>query len=446
MGLVALGFNHITAPVELRERVAFPPQQLPEALRDLRVDLGLPEVAILSTCNRTEVYCWTPAGDHAQLLEWVGAYHQMDLRRLQRACYMHRDTDAVRHTMRVAAGLDSMVLGEPQILGQIKDAWEIARDAGTLGPELERLSQHTLVTAKRVRTDTDIGRHPVSVAYAAVSLGQQIFADLNESHALLVGAGETIELVAQHLRRAGVKKMTIANRTLSRAREVAAPLGADAVLLSDLPRVLPSADVVITSTAADLPVLGKGMVEQALKARRRRPMFMVDIAVPRDIEPQVAELDDVFLYTVDDLAEIVAENRRSRQEAATEAEDMIGQGLDAYLRDVRAREASETVRSYRAQAERVSEEELARHLKRIERGEDPAEVMSRFARSLTNKLIHTPSRQLREAAASGRDDVVAHGRRLLGIETVGDHAPDEPETDLASRTRSAVDTAAYRDE
>jgi glutamyl-tRNA reductase len=441
MGLVALGFNHITAPVELRERVAFPPQQLPDALRDMRAELELPELAILSTCNRTELYCWTPSGDHAPLLGWVGDYHQLDLRRLQHASYLYRDTEAVKHSMRVAAGLDSMVLGEPQILGQIKDAWDLARDAGTFGPELERLSQHTLVTAKRVRTDTDIGRHPVSVAYAAVSLGQQIFADLSSSHALLVGAGETVELVAQHLRQAGVSRMTIANRTLSRAREVAAPLGADAVLLSDLPTVLPRADVVITSTAADLPVLGKGMVEQALKARRRRPMFMVDIAVPRDIEPQVAELDDVFLYTIDDLAEIVADNRRSRQEAATEAEALIDQGLAAYLRDVRAREASDTVRSYRGQAEAIAQAELEKHLRRLARGDDAAEVMGRLARSLTNKLIHTPSRELREAAASGRHDVVAHGRRLLGIETVGEH-PEDGE----APHRDGVPAAAYRDE
>ncbi|HSG89476.1 MAG TPA: glutamyl-tRNA reductase [Pseudomonadales bacterium] len=421
MSLVAIGFNHVTAPVELRERVAFPPHQLAEALRDLRTDLKVAEVAILSTCNRTEVYCWTPAGDHAPLLRWVGDYHRLDLTRLQQSSYLFRDNEAVRHSMRVASGLDSMVLGEPQILGQLKDAWEIARDAGTLGPELERLSQHTLTTAKRVRTDTDIGRHPVSVAYASVSLAQQIFADLGEARVLLVGAGETIELVAEHLRQAGVASMTIANRTLTRARELAARMGADAVLLSELPEVLCNADIVITSTAADLPVLGKGMVEQALKARRRRPMFMVDIAVPRDIEPQVAELDDVFLYTIDDLSEIVEDNRRSRQEAATEAETLIAMGVENYLRDVRAREASDTVRAYRTLAEQISDAELERHLKRLRNGEDPADVMARFARSLTNKLIHAPTRNLRDAAAEGRNDVVAHGRRLLGL----DSAPDD---------------------
>ena len=419
MSIVTLGFNHVTAPVEVRERVAFPPQQLPEALRDLRADLGVQEVAILSTCNRTEVYCWSPAGDHGQVLEWIGGYHRLERSRLERASYLYRDQEAVRHSMRVAAGLDSMVLGEPQILGQLKDAWDIARDAGTLGAELERLSQHTLMTAKRVRTDTEIGRHPISVAYASVSLAQQIFADLRSSTALLVGAGETIELVAEHLRQAGVARMIIANRTYARARELAGRMDADAVLLSDLPRVLPDADIVITSTAADLPVLGKGTVEQALRARRRKPMFMVDIAVPRDIEAQVAELDDVFLYTVDDLSEIVEENRRNRQAAAAEAETLVELGVEAWLRDVRAREASDTLRAFRNRAEQLSAEELEKHLKRLERGEDPAEVMARLARSLTNKLIHTPTRQLREAAADGRHEVLLHGRRLLGIDEDG---------------------------
>lgn len=416
MGLLTLGFNHVTAPVEVRERVAFASHQLPDALHDLRQDLAVQEVAILSTCNRTELYCNTGTVDQAPLLRWIADYHRLDLRRLESASYAYQHEAAVRHVMRVAAGLDSMVLGEPQILGQVKDAWEQARNAGTLGPELERLSQHTLNVAKRIRTDTDIGRHPVSVAYAAVSLAQQIFSNLKHSHALLVGAGETVELVAEHLRQAGVASMTIANRTISRARDLAARFGADSVLLSDLPRVLPSADIVIASTAADLPVLGKGMVETAIRARKRKPMLLVDIAVPRDIESQVGELDDVFLYTIDDLAEIVAENRRSRAEAAEQAERIIAQGVDAWLRDLRSQEAVATVKAYRSRAEQIREQELLRHLKRLERGEDPTEVLNRLAHSLTNKLIHTPSRQLREAGAEGRDEVIVHGRRLLGLD------------------------------
>ncbi len=416
MGLLTLGFNHVTAPVEVRERVAFAPHQLPDALHDLRQDLAVPEVAILSTCNRTEIYCNTGTADQAPLLRWIAEYHRLDLRRLESASYAYRHEAAMRHVMRVAAGLDSMVLGEPQILGQVKDAWELARDAGTLGPELERVSQHTLNVAKRIRTDTDIGRHPVSVAYAAVSLAQQIFSNLRQSHVLLVGAGETVELVAEHLRQAGVASMTIANRTISRARDLAGRFGADSVLLSDLPRVLPAADIVIASTAADLPVLGKGMIETAIRARRRKPMLLVDIAVPRDIESQVGELDDVFLYTIDDLAEIVAENRRSRAEAAEQAERIIAQGVDAWLRDLRSQEAVATVKAYRSHAEQIREQELARHLKRLQRGDDPAEVLGRLAHSLTNKLIHTPSRQLREAGAEGRDEVIVHGRRLLGLD------------------------------
>jgi glutamyl-tRNA reductase len=416
MSVLALGFNHVTAPIELRERVAFPTHQLPDALRALRESLRLEEVAILSTCNRTELYCWAPNTDPGAILDWVSSYHHMDRARLSQSAYLHHDQAAVRHTMRVAAGLDSMVLGEPQILGQVKDAWDIARDTGTLGPELDRLSQHTLSTAKRVRTDTDIGRHPVSVAYAAVSLAQSIFTKLGDARALLLGAGDTIELVAEHLRQAGVHRMTIANRTYARARSLAERFGAEAILLSDVCAALPQADILIASTAADLPILGKGMVESALKARRRRPMFMVDIAVPRDIEPQVGELDDVFLYTVDDLADIIAENRRAREHAAQDAEQIIEQGVSAYLRDVRARAASETVRAYRSLAEAQAEEELERALKRLRAGEAPEAVLQRFSRSLTNKLTHLPTARLREASAAGRHEVVAHGRRLLGLD------------------------------
>jgi glutamyl-tRNA reductase len=416
MSVLALGFNHVTAPIELRERVAFPTHQLPDALRALRESLRLEEVAILSTCNRTELYCWAPDTDPGAILDWVSSYHHMDRARLSQSAYLHHDQAAVRHTMRVAAGLDSMVLGEPQILGQVKDAWDIARDTGTLGPELDRLSQHTLSTAKRVRTDTDIGRHPVSVAYAAVSLAQSIFTKLGDARALLLGAGDTIELVAEHLRQAGVHRMTIANRTYARARNLAERFGAEAILLSDVSAALPQADIIIASTAADLPILGKGMVESALKARRRRPMFMVDIAVPRDIEPQVGQLDDVFLYTVDDLADIIAENRRAREHAAQDAEQIIEQGVSAYLRDVRARAASETVRAYRSLAEAQAEEELERALKRLRAGESPEAVLQRFSRSLTNKLTHLPTARLREASAAGRHEVVAHGRRLLGLD------------------------------
>lgn len=418
MGVLTLGFNHVTAPVEVRERIAFASHQLPDALTDLRQDLALAEVAILSTCNRTEIYCGTGTSDHAPLLRWISDYHHFDLRQLEGASYRYHHDAAVRHVMRVAAGLDSMVLGEPQILGQLKDAWEMARGAGTLGPELERLSQHTLTTAKRIRTDTDVGRHPVSVAYAAVSLAQQIFSKLSNSHALLVGAGETVELVAEHLRQAGIGGMTIANRTLSRARDLASRFDADSVLLSDLPRVLPRADIVITSTAADLPVLGKGMVEGAIRTRKRRPMLLIDIAVPRDIESQVGDLDDIFLYTIDDLAEIVAENRRSRAAAAEQAEQIISQGVSNWLRELRSQEAVATVKAYRSHADRIRQQELERHLRRLERGEDPAEVLNRLAHSLTNKLTHHPSRGLREAGADGRDEVILHGRRLLGLDPV----------------------------
>jgi len=430
MSLVAFGFNHLTAPVELRERIAFPSHQLPEALNEVCASLELAEAAILSTCNRTELYCWTPGADSERLVRWLGDYQRVEPPQLVRSSYVHRDEAAARHAMRVAAGLDSMVVGEPQILGQVKEAWDIARQAGTLGPQLERLSQHALTTAKRVRNDTDIGRHPVSVAYAAVRLAQQIFADLSRARALLVGAGETSELVARHLCEAGLSDLVVANRTLVRARELAAQHGGDPILLSDLGAALPSADIVIASTAAELPLLGKGLVESALRQRKRRPMFMVDLAVPRDIEPQVGELEDVFLYTVDDLSELVEENRHSRAEAAREAEALILEGVERYMRELRSRDAVETIKAYRGSAEALRAQELERHLERLRRGETPEQVLAGLAHSLTRKLTHAPTVGLREAGASGRDDLLAAGRRLLGLD-------DDPADERASASAGA---------
>ncbi len=300
MAILAYGLNFRTAPIELRERIAFPEDGMIDALRDLRRDLpAVGEAAILSTCNRTEVYCAAELTDFDPLANWLAAYRRVDADDIRGAAYAHWDRDAARHLMRVASGLDSQVLGEPQIFGQVKDAYEVARAAGTLGPELNLLSQVTINVAKRVRTDTDIGRNPISIAYAAVSLARQLFTNLGEKSALLLGAGETVELVAEHLREAGIGRMTIANRTLVHAETLAERVGARAIQLSDMPRHLAEHDIVIASTASTLPVLGKGAVEAALKLRKRRPIFMVDIAVPRDIEPEVGTLDDVYLYSID---------------------------------------------------------------------------------------------------------------------------------------------------
>lgn len=317
--------------------------------------------------------------------------------------------------MRVASGLDSLVLGEPQILGQLKSCYAVSQSAGVVGAELDRLFQQTFAVAKRVRTDTAIGENPVSVAYASVSLAQHIFADLSTSKALLIGAGETIELVARHLSEAGVKQMTVANRTLVRAETLAEEFNARAILLGDIPDALEDADIVIASTASQLPILGKGAVESALKKRKHRPIFMVDIAVPRDIEHEVSELDDVYLYTVDDLKEVIEENVRHRQTAAQEAETLVEAGALEFMRQLRSLGAVETVMSLRQQAEQVRDAELEKALRSLSNGKSAEEVLNNLARGLTNKLIHSPTVQLRKASAEGRDDYLEMAQDLFQL-------------------------------
>ncbi|MDR5901466.1 glutamyl-tRNA reductase [Halomonas icarae] len=413
MTLLALGINHRTATVEVREQVAFAPAELDAALGELR---GLPEVkeaAVLSTCNRTELYCVTESAGEAAVLEWLGRFHGLPVEDLTRCAYHYLDNEAARHLMRVAVGLDSMVLGEPQILGQLKDAYQASRLGKGLGKELECLFQHTFAVAKQVRTETGIGRNPVSVAYAAVSLASRIFDDFGRARALLIGAGETIELVARHLKEAGVSQLTVANRTRERGEQVAAPLGGQAITLDAIPEALAEADIVISSTAAPLPILGKGMVERALKKRRHRPIFMVDIAVPRDIEPEVGQLADIFLYTVDDLQEVIAENRRHRQVAADQAESLIEHGVGAWQHDRRIRSGGELIHDYRSRGEAHRDHSLEQAMTRLARGEDPEAVVRRLAHQLTNRLLHGPTVALREAASAERHDLLEAASALL---------------------------------
>ena len=416
MGFLAVGINHKTASVDVRERVAFAPDQLADALQQLRDATSAHEVAILSTCNRTEIYCTQDHADPSRLIEWVARYHGLEVDAVAECSYTHQDAGAVSHMMRVAAGLDSMVLGEPQILGQMKDAWQYARTAGTLGPRLDRLFQSTFNTAKQVRTDTAIGANPVSVAFAAVSLARQIFSDLSRSTALLIGAGETIALVARHLNEQGVSKLIVANRTLERAEAVSAPLGGRAITLNQIPDVLHECEIVIASTASPLPILGKGAVERALKQRRHNPMFMVDIAVPRDIEPEVGKLADVYLYSVDDLREVIEENMRSRQDAALAAERLVELGTDEFMQRQRARAAVDVLRRYRQQAEQQRDQELQKALAKLERGADPAAVMAEMARALTNKLLHEPSVQLKRMSAEGRSESLSLAMELFALD------------------------------
>ena len=415
MPLIALGINHRTAPVDIRERVAFPPERLSEALRELTHLPQVHEAAILSTCNRTEIYCGLEENAHAGVIEWLGRYHKLGAEQLQPYLYVYPEQDAVRHMFRVAAGLDSMILGEPQILGQMKTAYQSAVDAGTLDLQLNKLFQHTFAVAKQIRTDTAIGASPVSVAFAAVSLARQIFGDLSKQTALLIGAGETIELAARHLADHKLGRMIVANRTVERAHNLAAEFNGYAIALSEMPTHLAEADIVISSTASQLPILGKGAVERALKQRKHRPMFMVDIAVPRDIEPEVAQLEDVYLYTVDDLQEVIQENLKSRQEAAIQAEEIIEVQCAHFLGWLRSLDAVSTIRDFRVQADATRDEVLDKARQLLAQGKDPEQALQFLAHTLTNKLIHTPSANLRQAGFDGRSDLILAARELLGL-------------------------------
>ncbi|WP_461535817.1 glutamyl-tRNA reductase [Spongorhabdus nitratireducens] len=425
MGFLALGINHKTAPVELRERVSFTPDQTPKALNSLLQLEGVSEAAILSTCNRTEMYC---AGDqllHSHLFEWLANWHELPLDEVSLHGYVHGHEESIVHMMRVACGLDSMILGEPQILGQLKSAYAVAVDAGTTRTELGRLFQASFSAAKRVRSQTAIGENPVSVAFAAVSLAKQIFSDLSHNKALLIGAGETIELVARHLHEQGVRDIMVANRTLDRARRLAEQFDATPMLLADIPEHLAQADIIISSTASQLPILGKGAVERALKKRKHQPVFMVDIAVPRDIEPEVAELPDVYLYSVDDLREVIEDNMKSRQQAAEKAETLILEHTEQLLRQLRSLAAVDVLKALREQAELLRDHELARAMRQLNAGMPAEDALKMLARGLTNKLIHTPTVQLRHAGADGRTELISGARELYALTSTSEGKPQE---------------------
>jgi glutamyl-tRNA reductase len=407
----------------VREKVSFDPATMPDALQQVLQALApVTEVSILSTCNRTEIYCsYINEGDEADkqtgqaLLAWLSDHHGVDKQVLFDSSYIYHDTDAVQHMMRVASGLDSLVLGEPQILGQFKSAFAVSQQAGTVGSDLGRLFRQTFSVAKDVRTNTAIGQNPVSVAYAAVSMAKHIFTDFSKSTALLIGAGETIDLVAKHLKDAGIKQIIVANRTLARAQKLAEQFHAEAVLLEDIAQELPRADIVISSTASPLPILGKGTVESALKKRRHSPMFMVDIAVPRDIEEEVGELNDVFLYTVDDLKGIIEENLKSRQDAAKQAEPLIISGVERFMRELRSLDVVSTVTSLRTQVEKLRDECLVKARKQLANGDDPAKVLQQFAHTYTNKILHTPTKQMRKAGAEGQLEIMDWVQELFQL-------------------------------
>jgi glutamyl-tRNA reductase len=420
MSIVALGINHKTAPVAVREKIAFNPDHLSVALKEMLEAVQCGEAAILSTCNRTELYV-VQDGDvnltQARILQWLENYHKVPASTILPSIYCHQGQEAVNHMMRVACGLDSLVLGEPQILGQMKQAYSQAKAAGSMALVLDRLFQRTFGVAKQVRTETEIGASAVSVAFASVNLAKHIFAKLENVNVLLVGAGETIELVAKHLYENKVGKITVANRTLARAEGMANKIGADVITLAQIPAKMSQADIVISSTGSTLPIIGKGMVEHALTQRKHRPIFMVDLAVPRDVEEQVAELEDVFLYTVDDLQTIISENIQGRRKAAVQAESMVNSQSNSFMAWLRGLNTQDTVISYRNQCLVNRDQLLEKALVQLQNNKSPEAVIAELATKLTNKFMHAPTSAIQNAAQGGELDKLIYLRDIFNLES-----------------------------
>jgi len=404
MTVWALGINHTTAPLDLRGRFAYAIDQVEPTLKALRGSLDRnPEAAILSTCNRTEIYC---AGDHRDIdttIEWLAHSGGVSPALLRSHAYTLQDGLAARHAFRVASGLDSMVLGEAQILGQMKDAVRAADQAGALGTTLNQLFQRSFAVAKEVRSSTEIGAHSISMAAASVRLAGQLFEDLGKIKVLFVGAGEMIELAATHFAAKNPKGIAIANRTLERGEKLASRFGGEVMRLADLPARLHEFDAVVSSTASQLPIIGLGAVERALKARKHRPMFMVDLAVPRDIEPEVKELEDVYLYTVDDLAHVVQTGHANRQAAVAQAEAIIDAGVQSFLHWMDQRGTVPLIQQLNAQADEWRAAELLRARKLLARGEDVDAVLETLSRALTQKMLHGAMAELRTGDAEARE-------------------------------------------
>src|ERR1700676_3821622 len=396
MALNILGINHKTAPVALREKVAFSEDRLAAALRTLRQENGIAEVVILSTCNRTEVY-WSGSASGAELSRWLEQHHGNNLD-LAASLYIHQESRAVEHAFSVASGLDSMVLGEAQILGQLKDAYRVAQETGSTGPALNKLFQSAFSAAKRVRSETRIGENAVSLASATVSLARRVYSDLSAHTALMVGAGDMNALAARHFTSAGVKRMVIANRTLGRAQALAAELKAHAVGLEDLDKELAQADIVITCTASAVPLITRSAAETAIRARRRRPIFMVDMALPRDIEPAVAELEDVYLFSIDDLQQLVDENIQQRELAAGGARLVINEEVTRFLAESRAQDAGPAIAALRQQPDGIPLQPVGQARRMLAAGKSTDDVIEYLGNTLTNRLLHTPTQALRQAA------------------------------------------------
>lgn len=416
MTLIALGLNHQTAPLDIREQVALSKDQAPTALLALRDATAADEVAIVSTCNRTELYLVGDDSVQGNACNWLQSYHKLPAGHLESYLYCHRSADAVRHLLRVAIGLDSQILGEPQILGQMKQAWQMARANNTIGLHLDRLFQHTFATAKKVRTETDIGAGALSVAFAAVKLAEQIFGDFEHRTALLVGSGEMISLAARHFRQRGVSNLIFVNRTVERAQALATEHHGLAAALNDISQHLHQADIVISSTAADHAILSASQVEHAMRQRKREPMFLVDLAVPRDVEPSVADIDQAYLYTIDDLSQVIESGLIARRAAAEQAEQIVELRTRQHLEWIAAQRASDIVKRFRHNAQRESNRQLEAALKRIESGHDPEQVVKELSHKLSRALLHVPTQLLKSMAQHRSDALLQQADTLIKLD------------------------------
>jgi len=413
MPLLITGISHHTATLEIREKIAITRLDYADRVRELLEHDGIEEVVIVSTCNRTEIYSVGPKHSRQQVRQWLKAKGGLTEAEMDRHCYVHEREGAVHHLFRVAGGLDSLVLGESQIVGQLKEAWQMSADAGGVEKVLDRLFQHAFATGKRIRTKTRIGEHPVSVAYTTVMLAKQIFGDLASKTVSLVGAGEMVELCGRHLHDKGLSSLIIANRSIERARELADEFNAFAVALKDLPDVLYKADILISSTASLEPVIHAGMVKTALKQRRNQPMFMVDIAVPRDIHPDVGKLGNVYLYTIDDLQKVVDENLSKRTEAAEAANTDVEEAVQEFMRWLNSARAAVYLKNLHKHARENSDELVEKALRKIRAGQDPEQVVQKLAHTLTKRILHLPSTRLRQAAEEQDDDLLRVANRLF---------------------------------
>lgn len=414
MPILTYGINHKSAPIEIREKIAYDPTRTCETLQELLHKQSVNEAILLSTCNRTEIYTTSQFRDPIQ--QWLISKHNHPKFDISSFCYDYHGIDAVRHLLRVASGLDSMVLGEPQILGQVKEAYRLACEMGTAGKQLQHLFQTIFAASKQIRYSTDIGKNSVSMAYAIVQLAKKIFNKLERCKILLIGAGQIIELIATYLKSCGIQKMVIANRSFEKAYQLAHNFQAQAIGIADIPIYLKESDIIISATASPLPIIGKGMMESALKAKRRKPRFMVDLAVPRDIEPEIAELEDVYLYNLDDLQHVLNENLKNREQAAKQAEEMIDIQATHYMRMLRILDAKDMIRGYRQQLETLRDKELIKAREKLQRGHDPEMVLQYLGHNLVNKIMHNPTIKIKKAAYNERLDMLLMAKDLFDVE------------------------------